>query len=382
MKLLLAVSGGVDSMCLIKKLKQDHQLAIIHINHQTRGMENVKESKLIKNYAEQNKIPFFEEFYSSSNKTNFHQEARDFRYRKYKEFIESQNCVGVVLGHHLDDQLENILLFKEKIGPKLMKFKTKINDIYVFRPFLGTYKEELYAYASKNNIPFLEDSSNQSDKYLRNKIRYHLKDYSQVQKEELYRQELIRELKLKEIQQEFSQKISKQKNLNFSRQELDSLEKIYMFLKVNGIKSNISKRKLFLIDKKIKYEKNVKISIDKDNILIISYQDIYVVKRNKQSNLFKNDKQKTVSGINRYNYLEFVYNKCPGMIRTYKTGDIWVKEIGQKKVRRFFIDQKIEKVLRKKWPIIVDDEDQIIWIPTKEDVTVLKNLGEYFDGDK
>lgn len=397
-KYLVAVSGGVDSMVLVHKLMKFHSISIVHINHQTRGKENSREEELVENYALKNKIPFWCYKFFYSQKGNFHEEARNFRLNKYKELVEKNNFNGVILGQHLDDQIENIYMNPEKIGNKLMKFQSQINAIQIYRPLLGTYKSEIQEYANRNKIPFLTDSSNLELNYTRNKIREKLKKISKNQKEKQYNEELQKEKALNSIKEKF---IQIKNNRTFLIKDLTnleeiSLEKIYLFLKIHKIDTNVSKEKLLFIYKKIKNGKNVKISIDKKNLLWISYEHIYITpnlekkefqeKKNMNSKQVKQKKenkeiQKLVVDSNLFNDLKFE-NKYPVLdrkIKTFENGDVYKIKNHTKKVARFFIDQKIPPVLRKKWPLIINENNEIIWIPTKKEIKLTKNLEEYHD---
>ena len=94
-KYLIAVSGGVDSMCLLHYLNEDgFNLEVVHINHQTRGMENQKEQELVEAFCDMNNINIYTyKFKHEGN--NFHDQARKFRDRTFYELVKKHKMAGV-----------------------------------------------------------------------------------------------------------------------------------------------------------------------------------------------------------------------------------------------------------------------------------------------
>ncbi len=201
MKILVAVSGGVDSMVLLNQYK-DKEVSVVHINHNTRGKENQKEEEIVKFFCEKNNIEFFRFDYFHKD-GNFHKKAREFRYKTFSKVVKKQNLDCVMLAHHFDDQIENIIMNPKKIGNKIMKEKSYIDDLLVYRPMLKITKEEIYKYAKDNNVKYIEDSSNEKDCYLRNRMRKKLKLYSKKEKEIIYSKEIDRIKKLELIKKDF-----------------------------------------------------------------------------------------------------------------------------------------------------------------------------------
>jgi tRNA(Ile)-lysidine synthase len=176
-KLLLAVSGGVDSMVLLDlfyKLRFD--ICVVHCNFQLRGKESdgdelfvqVKSKKLkVKSYF----IRFDTEKYSKENKLSIQIAARKLRYNWFQEII-SLGFDYVLTAHHLDDNVETFLInFTRGTGLEgLTGIPTQNGNI--IRPLLPFSREEIENYALENKIQWREDSSNTSDKYFRNKLRH------------------------------------------------------------------------------------------------------------------------------------------------------------------------------------------------------------------
>lgn len=365
-KILLAVSGGVDSMVMLDMYK-NKDIGVIHINHKTRGIENTKEANLIKEECEKINASFH--YFEYENKYgNFHNEARKFRISKYQETIQRYNYEKFFLAHHKDDQLENILMYKEKIGSKLMKKIQKIENFVIERPLLEIEKKKIYEYAFKKEIKFLEDSSNLKLKYKRNIVRSSLKNYTEIEKNKLYKSELLREEKIFNRYNEFI-RIEKKRDFNIYdfKNEID----IYIFLKLKDITKNISKKRLIYLKNQIKSGKNVKIELCEKIQLFINYSKVYVVNYN-LSNKFVSSMK--ISGIDiKIEFNNIIVKPKSRNIKTFEPGD----RINKKKVNRIFIDEKIPINLRPIWPIFTNENKEIIYIPKMNEVKLNEKLGWY-----
>lgn len=201
-KLILAVSGGVDSVVLCELCKQaGYDFIIAHCNFQLRGEESERDERFVNSLREKYEVEvkvrkFETQKYSDENKISVQEAARDLRYQWFfdlwynsdlnditsddEEGIPGWNTGGsskiVLTAHHADDNIETVLMnfFRGTglhgltgipvTGPsEILKF--------IRRPLLPFSKNELIAFANENNLEFVEDSSNLSSKYTRNFFR-------------------------------------------------------------------------------------------------------------------------------------------------------------------------------------------------------------------
>jgi tRNA(Ile)-lysidine synthase len=179
-KLFLAVSGGLDSMVLVHLFQQlDFEIAILHCNFQLRGLESFGDQNFIQSYAQENDIPIFiTQFdataFAKDYKLSTQVAARELRYSWFYEQLEAKNFDYLLTAHHADDSIETFLInLTRGTGLEGLTGIPKQND-KVIRPLLCFTRQEIEDYAKANKIEWREDSSNASDKYLRNKIRHHL----------------------------------------------------------------------------------------------------------------------------------------------------------------------------------------------------------------
>ncbi len=179
-KLLLAVSGGLDSMVLLHLLQQlPYTIAIAHCNFQLRGIESFEDQSFVQNYALQHQIPFYytqfdTQAFANDYKLSTQVAARELRYDWFYEQLELHQFDFVLTAHHADDNLETFLInLSRGTGLDGLSGIPAQNDT-VLRPLLPFSRAAIEEYAKANNLQWREDSSNASDKYLRNQIRHHL----------------------------------------------------------------------------------------------------------------------------------------------------------------------------------------------------------------
>jgi len=179
-RLLLAVSGGLDSMVLLHLFQElRYNIAIAHCNFQLRGVESFGDQKFIQEYADANGIPIYvtqfdTEAFAKDYKLSTQVAARELRYNWFYELLEEENFDYLLTAHHADDNLETFLInFTRGTGLEGLTGIPVQND-KIIRPLLFLSRNEIDDYAKANDIQWREDSSNASDKYVRNKIRHHL----------------------------------------------------------------------------------------------------------------------------------------------------------------------------------------------------------------
>ena len=176
-RFLLAVSGGIDSMVLANLFyKLKYNFVIAHCNFNLRCDENIKDELLVKKFANQKKIKFsIKKFktldYVKSKKISIQIAARELRYQWFFELMETNKIKYLVTAHNLNDQFETILInISRGTGFEGIAGMNHKSD-KIFRPLISFTRSQIEKYAIENKVYWREDSSNLSDKYLRNFIR-------------------------------------------------------------------------------------------------------------------------------------------------------------------------------------------------------------------
>jgi tRNA(Ile)-lysidine synthase len=177
-KLLLAISGGIDSMALVHVFQQlGYDIAVAHCNFSLRGDESDGDEEFVRNYAAQNNIPVFvirfdTKAYAEDARLSIQIAARQLRYAWFEELLQKHSLDYLLTAHHLDDSIETFLInFTRGTGLEGLTGIPQQNGNIV-RPLLPFSRAQIEEYAARNNIQWREDSSNASDKYLRNKLRH------------------------------------------------------------------------------------------------------------------------------------------------------------------------------------------------------------------
>lgn len=179
-KLLLATSGGLDSMVMVDLFnKLSYEIAMAHCNFQLRGLESFEDQNFVQKYSEAKKINLFTtqfdtEAFAKDYKLSTQVAARELRYSWFYELLETKKYDYILTAHHADDNLETFLInLVRGTGLDGLTGIPAQNE-NIIRPLLIFSRQEIEQYAKENNIEWREDSSNATDKYMRNKIRHNL----------------------------------------------------------------------------------------------------------------------------------------------------------------------------------------------------------------
>lgn len=169
---VIAVSGGLDSMALLRAVFQEHQNCLVaHINYKKRGLESDLDEELVKKTCAELNIPFQTCVAPSFDSGNFQEEARKFRYQFFEEIGKKFKAPVLVLGHHKNDSNENLLFRTLRGSYANAILGAPVWDSWKFRPFLALTKEELQLGMVEKGFTWREDKSNSENDFNRNWLR-------------------------------------------------------------------------------------------------------------------------------------------------------------------------------------------------------------------
>ena len=413
--LITATSGGPDSMALLSlliKLSKTKKITIIcaHVNHNLRK-ESQEEAIMVEKYANENNL-IFEKMEINHYEGNTENYARTQRYNFFEKLIKKYNATYLLTAHHGDDLTETILMRMVR-GSSLKGYSgfqeiTDNGTYKIYRPLITKTKDELLNYVKTNNIPYAVDKTNFSEEYTRNRYRLNILPILKKENKSVH----IKFLKFSETLKLYDDHINKEVN--------EKLNKIYQN---NNLNLNLFENEDELIKRKILYKilndlyyknislitdnhvelilniiesprPNLKINLPNKVLVIKNYQNLYFTKNTEiklYSFTFENKvilpndkiliKEETDDTSNYTIRLNSKELSMPLIVRTRQNGDkMEIKNLnGHKKIKDIFIDEKISESDRNNWPILTDQNNQIIWLPGLKKSKFDKQKHENYD---
>ena len=419
-KVLVGVSGGADSIALLHVLHwfsrtQNYGLIVVHIDHMARGKDSDADADFVESVAKKLKLPFYLKkvdvgIERLQLKTSFQDAARMIRYQFFEETLKAVGANKVALGHSADDQVETILMnIIRGTGLKGLAGIPKVRG-YVIRPFWGIHRKDLDIYLKENDISFRDDSSNLDKKYLRNRIRHvlipHLETYNPgikkclqqmsgiVSEEDSFLSQMTRDIFNKKIGE------SNEKNIVWGIDDFQSYPMALrqrlvreIFCRITGDMQAITAYHVQQIINLFNSPKAGKVlNIPRGVTVTCSYGSILFAKivddicgneplvtpiaipgttkllegyiRKVETQIFVDKKDLFSLDTGRQAFFDFGKTGFGIQARFFRAGDRFcpLGMKGNKKLKSFFIDQKVPKSMRSQIPILTNADDDIIWV--------------------
>ena len=378
---VLACSFGPDSMCLFDLLyKNSIDFVVAHVNYHAR-LESNQETKDLRDYCDKRHIPFFlKDVKYQKRYGNFQSWAREKRYLFFKEVCQVVGTSNVLIAHQEDDVIETFFIQKQR-NAEVFSYGILTNSIVldtnIIRPLLELTKTDIEQYCVENRVPFSLDSSNLEKKYTRNKLRIEV--VAKLSKEE--RKKIIAEIdnlnaelveRKEELEKMYSPfnmiDVEELKQLNkhdlyfvvyrmvtkaipprkFTPQLYKIINRLIFSMKPNGqhkLSATISVVKEYgtLYIANLKKIKSYSIQVRSPQVVNTDYFKIELEKEMPHRNISSSD--------------------WPIVIRSAKPNDKYQIADYEVTVRRLFIDWKVPTIMRQVWPIIVNKDGKILYIP-------------------
>lgn len=400
--ILLGVSGGIDSMVMLDIfLRSGFTIGIAHCNFLLRGEESDQDEFFVKERSEELQLPLFVRHfktieYANKQHISIQMAARDLRMEWFEFIRRTQGYNYIALGQHLNDQAETFFINLSR--------GTGISGLHgilpkngnIIRPLLFTTREEIKTYAKKNNVRFREDSSNISDKYIRNHIRHNVipelekinpgfvktmqQNIEKIRFVETLFTDFIKEIKEKSLQEENNGivlLIDKIKSFDNKKYILYELLKDFDFTPpvCNDIASIIEgettpgaifnspthqlivDRQKLIIEKQGNEITDKIIKVHKETMNIRAIHGVFIFKTVAITKDFKIPKSSNIACLD-YEKISF-----PLYIKKWEYGDYFypLGMRGRKKVSDFLIDNKVSLPGKKKTYALKMD-DKIVWL--------------------
>lgn len=399
---VIGLSGGPDSMCLLnilKNLKKDIKIICAHINHNIRE-ESKEELKFVEKYCQENNLIIETTTFDKKSESQDYNELelREKRYAFFEKIISKYKAKYLFTAHHGDDLVETVLMRITR-GSNLkgysgFQIETPKKGYKVIKPLIFMTKEDINEYNTENNIPSVKDKTNDENNYTRNRYRHNILPFLKSENQNIHLKYLKFSRELLSYYNYVDKVVSKEIENRYHKKVLDikdfsRLDKIIQIKIIEYILDDNYIDNLYLVgDKHVNLildiinnpKPNIEINLP-DNLRISkSYNDIKITRNNKNANSYNikitnetilpNGKtikiiKETNKNSNDYIKLNSKEISLPLYVRNRKIGDkIIVKNMeSPKKIKDIFINSKIPKEERDTQPIVVDSKGEVIWIP-------------------
>ena len=410
---VIGVSAGPDSMCLLDLLqKKTTKIVVCHINHNVRK-ESIEEEEYITKYCQDKNIILEKTTINNYQENNFENEARKKRYMFYEEILKKYNSKTLLLAHHGDDLIETILM-KISRGSNLegyagIKEISNVKNYQIIRPLLKYTKEDIINYNKSNNIKYYNDSSNQSTNYTRNRYRLNILPLLKKEDKNIHKKYLKYSKTLIEYDDYIKREVKRNINNVYKDNiiNIDNLNKLDTFLIKNilyNIMNNIYQNKNNIItDRHIQNiisllnntKPNIKIDLPNNKEIVKEYNKLIIKDKTSDIKNYKiefNDKieienliiEKIESEDDDSNSVCRLNSKditLPLYIRNREDGDYIILKgsNNRKKIKEIFIEKKLPLKKRNNYPLLVDSNNNIIWIPNIKKSKFCNKKSENYD---
>ena len=375
-KYLLACSHGPDSMALFYMLKEEgYKFAVAHVNYHLREESNLEQEQLEAYCAKNNVQLYVKDVDEVLGNNNLEEKCRIIRYTFFKDLVNQYGFDAVLIAHNQDDLIETYLTQKRR--QNLVQFfgikeKPIIFDVKIIRPLLSYSKQELLMFCDLNKVEYSIDKTNLENTFLRNQIRHQIVErMNKFDRKKILREIDDENLRLNVINDKIS-KINSNKCEDYNR--LTDDEFLYAIVKrgrelkpdfTMSRNQGLEIRKIFQSDKA-----NVSVNVS-DLTLVKSYDSFQFIDQNKEVNFsYKIDSPCVLD--TEYFYLDFTGDTSnrnvgkedyPLTIRNAQPNDVYLIKGYEKQLRRLFIDWKVPVPLRKRWPVIINKNGTVIYVP-------------------
>jgi tRNA(Ile)-lysidine synthase len=396
-KVLLAVSGGKDSVLMAQFFKQaGYNFGIAHCNFGLRGDESMRDQNFVKALADDLQVPFyFVNFdtltYAITHKVSIQMAARTLRYQFFEQLRQQYNYQKIAIAQHQNDAIETVLINLVRGTGIAGLHGISQNRANIIRPFLCFTSDEITQIIKQYNFTYVEDSSNASTKYMRNRIR--LAVIPELKKlnpalETTFKNNLAYFSQLEDFLKQEVEKIRNQlfvyqhTSISVSVNEIKKLQPliIYELLNPFGFNNTTVNDMVSVLEKhsgRQFFSATHQLVLDRENIIIKPITTAPATTINiepSDSEVFFIEKRFSQAVLNQVpdnlkinlNTLFVDADKLiyPLTLRTWQQGDVFIPYgmNGEKKVSDFFINLKLSVFQKAETPILVNGNGQIIWV--------------------
>ncbi len=420
-KVLLAVSGGKDSMLMLHLMHDlGFQIGIAHCNFQLRAKESDLDEELVRNFALQHQIPFHvihfdTEEYADEHKISIQMAARELRYEWFEQLRTEFGYGKIAIAQHLNDHIETSLFNLTRSTGLKGLLGISIQRDHLIRPLMCFTGAEVEQTVKELQIPYRDDQSNFSSKYARNKIRLEIiPKFKEIQPD--FEQIFLENIKHFEESYQFIQRIVSEKRRELFRKEgkyvyiqradlsqyLSDVYFLFELFKPYGFQKSILEEMIAVWDKpmgQVFESSDHELLMDRDQLIIRRRrtlekgQEVLILEEDVSKHLSAGESvsfpflnsyltlgrlrdlgiadpklSKLNTNINENAKSEIQIDadllQFPLILRFKEQGDYFIPlgMTGRKKLSDFFIQEKVNRFEKDEIPILVNGNGEIIWV--------------------
>ncbi|WP_099975230.1 tRNA lysidine(34) synthetase TilS [Lactobacillus terrae] len=414
-RILVAVSGGVDSMVLLQTIEEicdKSDFAVINVDHDLREQSKF-DTDFVQKYCKDKGITFYSSIWNHQGDISKGMEvqAREYRYNYFYNVMSTENFDTLLTAHHQNDIAENILMKMIRSGNlyeiSSLKVRRPFKEFQIVRPLLNFSKQDIKEIADQEEIDFVEDETNSEDITIRNRIRNSvLPLFEEENGQYLEHFELFdKQLKgLLQLGNRYFDQLEQKMNVQVSSDDISGLVSPVFdlndeqsslfwgrFFTKNLTAIKVSNRQIEMITSIIKSDRpNLKVDLDKGHVFLKSYDKFSINVQSKKKNQFT--KNISINEMVKIDNKKILIESCPEEDADFSTdnsdplielrnridGDLLLIQDGHhQKLSRRLIDKKVPKERRDKL-LVLSINNQVVWVEKNYRLRDYLNNGNYF----
>lgn len=411
-KVVVACSYGPDSMCLLDLIRKcDLDVIVAHVNHKLRK-ESDDEYINLKKYCFDNNIIFEGYVIEDFPKGNVENVAREIRYNFFEDILKKYNSKYLFTAHHGDDLVETVLMrlargasFRGYGGFNIF---SKVKFYNLVRPLVFITKDDIINYVNVNKLPYAIDATNLECVHTRNVYRHKVLPVLKEINPKIHKKFIKFSNNIYDYYNYVNEEVNSYKVILYDKNryldinELNMLPMFILRLLIESILFDVYSDKINVIeDKHVDLIINLIYSNKSNNMVnlpldIIAYKFYNIIDIKRKEEVFSYDyiidrelfinngylAYLNYSDVVKSNYLIRLSSndvKMPLHVRNRRVGDKMSLKNGTKSVGEILSEGKINKLERDIFPLVVDDDDKILWIPGVKKSKFDRQIDEEYD---
>ena len=373
---VIGVSGGPDSMALLDMAVSSGLIChVVHVNYHRRDSAH-RDQAIVMDYCRKRGIDLVLIDAPDIYPGNFQAWARQFRYARMVERCQETGAKGILVAHHLDDDLETFAMQRQrnsKVSWYGLRPEIRYQSVRLVRPLLAYTKSDLIRYCADRGIDYGIDESNQDPTYRRNRIRQELEGLSPKEKVELLEQKTRLNQDRKTHLDRYASELKTRTLVLEHYREIMKVWPDFLFewLRVCGRVRDLSANHILQLHHQILASSGLVVRLNDQTRLVKQYGTLRLIP-NPENYRYVMDSPQDLNtrhfrlscegGLN-FEEIPLKPEDFPLTIKPAPPGLSYPTEEGERKLSRWFITHKIPLEARETWPVVINAQGEVIFIP-------------------